>query len=56
MSHRLPTNHRLEVRLVKRLPGFTLDVEWTAGEEALECLVLYAPPLGPHGFVEVPRR
>ena len=32
MSHRLPTNHRLEVRLVKRLPGFTLDVEWTAGE------------------------
>jgi molybdate transport system ATP-binding protein len=22
---------RLEVRLVKRLPGFTLDVEWTAG-------------------------
>jgi molybdate transport system ATP-binding protein len=32
VSHRLPTNHRLEVRLVKRLPGFTLDVEWTAGE------------------------
>jgi len=28
----------------------------TAGEEALECLVLYAPPLGPHGFVEVPRK
>jgi len=25
-------SHRLEVRLVKRLPGFTLDVEWTAGE------------------------
>jgi molybdate transport system ATP-binding protein len=32
VSHRLPTNHRLEVRLVKRLPEFTLDVEWTAGE------------------------
>ena len=27
-----------------------------AGDEALECLVLYAPPLGPHGFVEVPRK
>jgi molybdate transport system ATP-binding protein len=25
-------SHRLEVRLVKRLPGFSLDVEWTAGE------------------------
>ena len=28
---RLPAS-RLEVRLLKRLPGFTLDVEWTAGE------------------------
>lgn len=25
-------SHRLDVRLVKRLPGFSLDVEWTAGE------------------------
>src|ERR1700738_1617515 len=28
----------------------------TASDESLECLVLYAPPLGPHGFVEVPRK
>jgi quercetin dioxygenase-like cupin family protein len=27
----------------------------TAGDEPLECLVLYAPPLGPRGFVEMPR-
>jgi molybdate transport system ATP-binding protein len=25
-------SRRLDVRLVKRLPGFSLDVEWTAGE------------------------
>ena len=25
-------SHRLDVRLVKQLPGFTLDVEWTGGE------------------------
>jgi molybdate transport system ATP-binding protein len=25
-------SHRLDVRLVKRLAGFSLDVEWTAGE------------------------
>lgn len=25
-------SHRLDVRLVKRLPGFSLDVAWTAGE------------------------
>ena len=25
-------SHRLDVRLIKRLPGFSLDVEWTAGE------------------------
>ena len=25
-------SHRLEVRLYRRLPGFTLDVEWTGGE------------------------
>lgn len=28
----------------------------TVGDKPLECLVLYAPPLGPHGFVEVPRK
>jgi molybdate transport system ATP-binding protein len=27
-----PAPRRLEVRLVKRLPGFTLDVDWSAGE------------------------
>jgi molybdate transport system ATP-binding protein len=31
---------RLEVRVVKRLPGFTLDVEWTAGEGVA---VLFGP-------------
>jgi quercetin dioxygenase-like cupin family protein len=35
-------------------PGLAHEVV-TIGDEALECLVLYAPPLGPHGFVEVPR-
>jgi len=40
---------------VIRIPkGLTHEVV-TAGDEALE-LVLYAPPLGPHGFVEVPRK
>ena len=36
-------------------PGLAHEVA-TLGDEALECLVLYAPPLGPHGFVEAPRR
>ena len=41
---------------VIRIPkGLTHEVV-TAGDQALECLVLYAPPLGPHGFVEVRRR
>jgi quercetin dioxygenase-like cupin family protein len=41
---------------VIRIPkGLTHEVV-TAGDETLEVLVLYAPPLGPHGFVEVPRR
>jgi mannose-6-phosphate isomerase-like protein (cupin superfamily) len=40
---------------VIRIPkGVTHEVV-TAGNETLEVLVLYAPPLGPHGFVEVPR-
>ena len=41
---------------VIRIPrGLTHEVI-TAGDQTLEVLVLYAPPLGPHGFVEVPRR
>lgn len=41
---------------VIRIPkGLTHEVV-TVGDEALECLVLYAPPLGPNGFVEVPRK
>jgi quercetin dioxygenase-like cupin family protein len=41
---------------VVRIPkGLTHEIV-TVGDAALECLVLYAPPLGPHGFVEVPRR
>jgi quercetin dioxygenase-like cupin family protein len=41
---------------VIRIPkGLTHEII-TAGDETLEVLVLYAPPLGPHGFVEVPRR
>ena len=33
-------SQRLEVRVVKRLPGFTLDVEWTAGDGVA---VLFGP-------------
>ena len=40
------------IRIPKGLPHEVV----AAGGEALECLVLYAPPLGPHGFVEAPRR
>jgi quercetin dioxygenase-like cupin family protein len=40
------------IRIPKGLPHEVV----TAGDEALECLVLSAPPLGPHGFVEAPRR
>jgi quercetin dioxygenase-like cupin family protein len=39
------------IRIPPRLPHEVV----TVGEEALECLVLYAPPLGPDGFIEVPR-
>ncbi len=40
---------------VIRIPKGLAHEVVTAGDEPLECLVLYAPPLGPHGFVEVPR-
>jgi quercetin dioxygenase-like cupin family protein len=40
---------------VIRIPKGLMHEVVTAGEEPLDCLVLYAPPLGPHGFVEVPR-
>ena len=39
------------IRIPKGLPHEVV----TAGDEPLECLVLYAPPPGPHGLVEVPR-
>jgi quercetin dioxygenase-like cupin family protein len=39
------------IRIPKGLPHEIA----TAGQQTLEVLVLYAPPLGPHGFVEVPR-
>jgi len=41
---------------VIRIPKGLAHEIVTAGEEPLECLVLYAPPLGPYGFVEVPRK
>jgi quercetin dioxygenase-like cupin family protein len=41
---------------VIRIPKGLAHEIVTAGDETLECLVLYAPPLGPHGFVEAPRR
>ena len=41
---------------VIRIPKGLAHEVVTVGDETLEVLVLYAPPLGPHGFVEVPRR
>jgi quercetin dioxygenase-like cupin family protein len=41
---------------VTRIPKGLAHEIVTVGDEALECLVLYAPPLGPHGFIEVPRK
>jgi quercetin dioxygenase-like cupin family protein len=41
---------------VIRIPKELTHEVVTAGDQTLEVLVLYAPPLGPHGFVEVPRR
>ena len=35
-------------------PGLVHEVV-TAGDRPLECIILYSPPLGPDGFVEVPR-
>ena len=40
---------------VIRIPKGLVHEIVVAGDETLECLVLYAPPLGRHGFVEVPR-
>src|SRR5260370_30328871 len=41
---------------VIRIPKGLAHEVVTVGDEALECLVLYAPPFGPHRLVEVPRR
>ena len=41
---------------VIRIPKGLVHEIVTAGETPLEVLVLYAPPLGPDGFVEAPRR
>jgi quercetin dioxygenase-like cupin family protein len=41
---------------VIRIPKGMLHEVVTVGDKALECLVLYAPPLGPQGFVEAPRK
>ncbi len=41
---------------VIRIPKGLVHEVVTAGDATLEVLVLYVPPLGPHGFVEVPRR
>jgi hypothetical protein len=41
---------------VIRIPKGLAHEVVTVGDAALECLVLYAPPLGPHGFVEAPRK
>ena len=47
---------RVGAGTVIRIPKGLAHEIVTVGETTLECLVLYAPPLGPHGFVEVPRR
>ena len=47
---------RVGAGTVIRIPKGLAHEIVTVGDEALECLVLYAPPLGPHGFVEVPRK
>ena len=41
---------------VIRIPKGLAHEVVAAGDESLEVMVLYAPPLGPHGFVEVPRK
>ena len=40
---------------VIRIPKGLAHEVVTAGDGPLECLVIYAPPLGPNGFIEVPR-
>ena len=40
---------------VIRIPKGLAHEVVAVGSEPLEVLVLYAPPLGPHGFVEAPR-
>lgn len=47
---------RVGAGTVIRIPKGLAHEIVTAGDVSLECLVLYAPPLGPHGFVEVPRQ
>ena len=47
---------RVGAGTVIRIPKGLVHEIVAAGSEALEVLVLYAPPLGPHGFVEAPRR
>lgn len=41
---------------VIRIPKGLVHEVVTTGDEPLEVLVLYGPPLGPGGFVEAPRR
>ena len=41
---------------VIRIPKGLAHEVVAVGSEPLQVLVLYAPPLGPNGFVEVPRR
>ena len=40
---------------VIRIPKGLAHEVVVAGDQPLDCIVLYGPPLGPHGFVEVPR-
>jgi quercetin dioxygenase-like cupin family protein len=40
------------IRIPRGLPHEIVAI----GDTPLECLVVYAPPLGPHGFVEAPRK
>jgi quercetin dioxygenase-like cupin family protein len=49
------TPRRVGPGTVIRIPKGLAHELITVGNEVLECLVLYVPPLGPHGFVEVPR-
>ena len=46
---------RVTAGTVIRIPRGLVHEIVAIGGEPLEVLVLYAPPLGPHGFVEAPR-